>query len=64
MVVFSALPEVGWVSAKNVNKLTQSGKAYLVIPCSAGKSNHVLKAGIVQIDQLRDHLTVTLWQND
>ena len=33
MLVFSALPEVGWVSAKNVNKLTKSGKVSLVIPC-------------------------------
>ena len=32
MVVFSALPEVGWVSAKNVNKLIKSGKVSLVIP--------------------------------
>ena len=34
MVVFSTLPEVGWVSAKNVNKLTQSGKVSLVTPCT------------------------------
>ena len=36
MVVFSALPEVGWVSATNVNKLTQSGKVYLGKPCIDG----------------------------
>ena len=35
VVVFSALPEVGWVSAKNVNKLTKSGKVSLVIPCTS-----------------------------
>ena len=34
VVVFSALPEVGWVSAKNVNKLTKSVKVSLVIPCT------------------------------
>ena len=31
--VFSALPDVGWVSAKNVNKLTKSGQSSLVIAC-------------------------------
>ena len=31
MVVFSAQPQVGWVSAKNVNKLTKSGQSSLVI---------------------------------
>ena len=33
VVVFSALPEVGWSSAKNVNKLTQSGS---VATCNKG----------------------------
>ena len=34
MAGFSALPEVGSVRAKDVNKLTQSGKVSLVEPCT------------------------------
>ena len=38
VALFSALPEVGWESKQRVNKLTQSGKVSLVIPCTAVSS--------------------------
>jgi len=40
VVELSTLPEVGWMSTKNVNKLTQSGKVSLVIPCRGAAGLH------------------------
>ena len=57
--MFSAQPEVGWVSTKSVNKLAQSGKVSLGKPCIAQSFEHMLHVEGSQW-QIRQHLIFIL----
>ena len=58
VVVYSALPEVGWWSAKNVNKFTQSGKVSLVKSTIMIKlkSNRLLELAITVNGRTTQHI--------